>query len=86
LSSAIVLCIPTLILLPGHPTKARWLNDEQKYVSLERIRMNNTGTQSQDFKWSQVIECLLDPKSWGWVIMSEWASHDPGDRTTSGSC
>jgi hypothetical protein len=75
-----------LILLPGHPTKARWLNDEQKYVSLERIRMNNTGTQSQDFKWNQVIECLLDPKSWGWVIMSVRASHDSDDRTKSHSC
>jgi MFS family permease len=70
---AIALSIPTMILLPGHPIKARWLNDEQKYIALERIRMNNTGTQNQHFKWEQVRECLIDPKSWMWVIISELA-------------
>ena len=62
--SAIVLAVPTLFILPGHPTRARWLNDEQKFIALERIRLNNTGSQSTHFKWDQVKECFLDPKAW----------------------
>jgi MFS family permease len=68
---AVVLSIPTMLILPRHPTRTRWLTDEQKYIALERIRLNNTGTQNQHFKWKQVIECFIDPKSWMWVIMSE---------------
>ncbi|ORY27751.1 major facilitator superfamily domain-containing protein [Naematelia encephala] len=66
---AVVLSFPTMYLFPSHPTRARWLSEEQKYVSLERIRLNNTGTQSTHFKWAQVRECLMDPKSWMWVVM-----------------
>lgn len=62
--SAIVLCIPTFFILPGHPTRAKWLTEEHKYIALERIRLNNTGSQSTHFKWPQVYECLKDPKAW----------------------
>jgi MFS family permease len=68
---AVVLSFPTMLILPRHPTRARWLTDEQKYIALERIRLNNTGTQNQHFKWAHVKECFIDPKSWMWVIMSE---------------
>lgn len=40
-------------------------------MALERIRLNNTGTQSTQFKWAHVRECVLDLKSWGWIIMGE---------------
>lgn len=66
---AVFLSLPTFVIFPRHPTRARWLNDHDKYVALERIRLNNTGTQSHDFKMSQVRECLLDPKSWGFAAM-----------------
>jgi hypothetical protein len=65
------------LILPRHPTRARWLTDEPKYIALERIRLNNTGTQNQHFKWKQVIECFIDPKSWMWVVMSECEAFMP---------
>jgi hypothetical protein len=43
---ALVFAIPTMLILPSHPTTAKFLSDEQKYISLERIRLNNTGTQN----------------------------------------
>lgn len=43
---AFVFAIPTMLILPSHPTTAKFLSDEQKYLSLERIRLNNTGTQN----------------------------------------
>nr|XP_019050758.1 hypothetical protein I302_01200 [Kwoniella bestiolae CBS 10118]OCF29688.1 hypothetical protein I302_01200 [Kwoniella bestiolae CBS 10118] len=81
---AVVLSIPFFLLFPGHPTKARWLNDHQKYISLERIRLNNTGTQSTTFKWSQVKECVLDPKTWFCVVNVFCISLVSGGITTFG--
>jgi hypothetical protein len=62
-----------MLFLPRHPTCAKWLSDHQKYVALEHIRLNNTGTQNQHFKPKQVIECFIHPKSWMWVVMSDSA-------------
>ncbi|WWD17737.1 hypothetical protein CI109_102178 [Kwoniella shandongensis] len=61
--------IPISLMFPSRPTKARFLNDNQKRIALERVRHNNTGTQNTEFKWSQVIEALTDPKSWLWTFM-----------------
>jgi len=43
---ALLFAIPTMLILPSHPTTAKFLSDEQKYIALERIRLNNTGTQN----------------------------------------
>jgi hypothetical protein len=68
-SIGLISLIPVFLLLPSHITTARFLNDEQKYLALERIRLNNTGTQNTNFQWAQVRECLLDPKQWGFAVM-----------------
>jgi hypothetical protein len=68
-SIGLISLIPVFLLLPSHITTARFLNDEQKYLALERIRLNNTGTQNTTFQWAQVRECLLDPKQWGFAVM-----------------
>lgn len=60
--------IPTYFFLPSHITTARFLTDEQKYIALQRIRINNTGTQNTKFKWQQVFECLLDIKQWVFAL------------------
>jgi hypothetical protein len=44
--SGLVSVIPTYFLLPSHITTARFLTPENKYLALERIRLNNTGTQN----------------------------------------
>jgi hypothetical protein len=44
--SAVALSIPTWFIFPAHPTKAKFLSDHDKYLALERIRLNNTGTQN----------------------------------------
>lgn len=64
-------CVPVYLFLPSHITSANWLTDTQKYLALERIRLNNTGTQNTTFKRSQVIEALLDLKTWGFVVLGE---------------
>jgi len=51
---ALLFAIPTMLILPSHPTTAKFLNDEQKYLALERIRLNNTGTQNTRMSQTQV--------------------------------
>lgn len=64
---AVALSIPTWFLFPAHPTKARFLSDDQKYMALERIRLNNTGTQNT----RQSKACIGKETRWysvgGWL-------------------
>lgn len=58
-------------MLPNHPRTARFLkSDTERKIAVERLRENNTGmNDSNEWKWSQFKECLLDPKTWGWSLM-----------------
>lgn len=49
---------------------ARFLTDHQRAQAIERLRANNTGIGSREFKWSQVIEVFLDPKTYLWFALS----------------
>lgn len=54
--------------LPSDPTRAWFLNKDEKLVAIERLRRGQTGIRA-DFKMSQVIESLCDAKVWLVAIM-----------------
>ena len=41
-----------------------WSDDYERDQAVERLRANQTGLGSREFKWVQVREMFLDPKSW----------------------
>lgn len=45
---------------------ARFLRDDEKYYATQRLAENRTGIADKDrsWKWSQVVEALLDVKVW----------------------
>ena len=43
---SVLVAIPAIYLFPSHPTTAKWLSDHDKYIAIERIRLNRTGTQN----------------------------------------
>ncbi|KAF3025951.1 hypothetical protein E8E14_014968 [Neopestalotiopsis sp. 37M] len=49
---------------------ARFLTDIEKEQAIERLRANQTGTGSREFKWSHVAELFLEPKSYLWIGMT----------------
>ncbi|KAI1744855.1 major facilitator superfamily domain-containing protein [Xylaria scruposa] len=49
---------------------ARFLSEEDKPKAVERLRANQTGTGSREFKWGQVTEIFLEPKTYLWVALS----------------
>lgn len=49
---------------------ARFLTDHQRLQAIERLRANNTGIGSREFKWDHVIEVFLEPKTYLFFSMS----------------
>jgi len=49
---------------------ARFLSEEDKPKAIERLRANQTGTGSREFKWKHVIELFLEPKTYLWIALS----------------
>lgn len=52
------------IFLPNSPMDARFLTDEEKYHAVKRLAENKTGIVNKRWKWNQVTEAVLDPKTW----------------------
>lgn len=44
--------------------EARFLSEEDRLKGVERLRANQTGIAAAEFKWSQIIEFILDPKTY----------------------
>ncbi|SMQ51507.1 unnamed protein product [Zymoseptoria tritici ST99CH_1A5] len=49
---------------------ARFLSEEQKPKAVERLRANQSGTGSSEFKMKHVWEMLFEPKTYLWIGMS----------------
>ncbi|TEB19256.1 MFS general substrate transporter [Coprinellus micaceus] len=46
---------------------SKFLTQEEKVIAVERIRANQQGVETKIFKLTQVVETLLDLKSWCWM-------------------
>lgn len=46
------------------------MSESDKPKALERLRANQTGTGSREFRWSHVLELALEPKTYIWVGLS----------------
>lgn len=65
-----IISVPLIwFLLDNDIPSARFLNDHEKLQAIERLRANQTGTGSRNFKWKHVVEVLLEPKTWLYVAM-----------------
>ncbi|KAL6875479.1 MFS general substrate transporter [Trichoderma longibrachiatum] len=49
---------------------ARFLTEEEKPKAIERLRANQTGTGSREFKWEHVAEAAIEPKTYLWFGMA----------------
>lgn len=56
--------------LDNDVSSARFLTEEERLQGVERLRANKTGTGSSEFKWMQVWETAIDPKTWLWIGMA----------------
>ncbi|KAF9766018.1 hypothetical protein IL306_001610 [Fusarium sp. DS 682] len=56
--------IIAFIWLPGTPMDAFFFDDREKYHAVNRLAVNKTGIVNHTWKWSQVKEAVIDPKTW----------------------
>ncbi|CAI7624499.1 unnamed protein product [Penicillium palitans] len=52
-------------LLPDSISKAKFLTEEERQFASNRVVVAGTGaTEETAWRWDQVVECLMDPKTW----------------------
>ncbi|KAF4777065.1 major facilitator superfamily transporter [Colletotrichum scovillei] len=74
--------IAFFFIMPDSPATARFLSQEEKATHLERIRDNEQGIGSQEFKWKHVKEALLDVMTWLYAFWI-FAANIPNSIATS---
>lgn len=52
------------LVIPDTPPQAWWLKGDDKLLTVERIRGNEQGFGSKEFKWKQVKEAFLEPRAY----------------------
>lgn len=52
--------------MPDSPIEAKFLSDNDKLIAIERLRMNQMGVISREWRNDHLKEALLDPKTWCW--------------------
>ncbi|KAJ6446971.1 allantoate permease [Purpureocillium lavendulum] len=60
-----------IAFLPNSPVDAKWLSTEEKIHTIDLIRETHSGISNSTFKWAQVKECFVDPKSWLFMFWQE---------------
>lgn len=60
----VVVGVLVYFFMPSNPQHARFLNEREKRIALERVRDNAAGTAQRTFKWSQVREASLELRIW----------------------
>ncbi|KAL6407832.1 hypothetical protein AUP68_08857 [Ilyonectria robusta] len=57
--------IPMFFFLPDTISEAKFLTPKERRIATERTLTAGTGsTENAHWKWDQVQECLIDPKTW----------------------
>lgn len=57
--------IPMFFLLPDRISNAKFLTPAERRVAAKRTAVAGTGsTENKPWRWDQVRECLIDPKTW----------------------
>ena len=72
------------VYMPDSPIEAKFLKDEDKLIAVERLRMNQMGVMSREWRWDHVKEALLDLKTWGFFAMLFSISIPSGGISTFG--
>jgi MFS family permease len=76
-----------LVLMPDSPMEAKYLKEREKVIAVERLRANQMGVASREWRWDHVWETLLDLKTWCWfVAIVAISCVSPFLRVKSGGC
>lgn len=55
--------------MPDSPAEAKFLDKHDKLIAIERLRMNQTGVMSRQWRWDHFWETVRDVKTWLWFAL-----------------
>ncbi|KAK5137693.1 hypothetical protein LTR08_007264 [Meristemomyces frigidus] len=69
-SCSLVVGVWSWFALPDQPSTARFLNERERIVAVERVAGNKQGVKNHHFKKDQMWQTLADPKTWILFVMA----------------
>ncbi|CAG9942981.1 unnamed protein product [Clonostachys rosea f. rosea IK726] len=74
-----------LYWMPDSPMEAKYLTEREKYIAVERLRANQMGVASREWRWDHVWETATDLKTWCWFVCIVAISIASGGISTFGN-
>ncbi|RAL06517.1 putative MFS transporter [Aspergillus homomorphus CBS 101889] len=74
-----------LWLMPDSPMEAKYLTTRERVIATERLRANQMGIATRQWRWDHVRETALDLKTWCWFVAIITISIASGGISTFGS-
>ncbi|KAH7370950.1 major facilitator superfamily domain-containing protein [Rhexocercosporidium sp. MPI-PUGE-AT-0058] len=65
----VVFSVIVFLFMPDSPVDAKFLNERDRLLAVERLRANQMGVVSTTWKWEHVTESMLDIKTWCWFAL-----------------
>ncbi|KAK3936236.1 thiamine pathway transporter THI73 [Diplogelasinospora grovesii] len=81
----VVFSLLVLWLMPDSPMEAKYLTEREKVIAVERLRANQMGVASREWRWDHVRETLVDLKTWCWFVAIVAISIASGGISTFGN-
>ncbi|OTA68496.1 MFS general substrate transporter [Hypoxylon sp. EC38] len=81
----VIFGIVFLVFMPDSPMEAKYLNERERIIAVERLRANQMGVASRQWKWDHVKETFTDFKTLLWFILIVAISIASGGISTFGN-
>lgn len=72
----------SLLVLPDLPSTARFLDERERAVAVDRVARNRQGVKNRHFRSYQAVQCAKDPKTWILFVLAV-AAQVPNAAITS---
>lgn len=66
----IIMGVYVLFFIPSEPLSAKQLTAKEKYVLLSKLTEGKIAVNAHKIKMNQIVELLIDPQSWLYLIIS----------------
>jgi hypothetical protein len=73
------------LFMPDSPMEGKFLDEREKVIAVERLRANQMGIISREWRWDHVRETFLDPKTYLWFFLIVAISIPSGGISTFGN-
>lgn len=64
----LIVSVVFILFFPDSPTNAKFLTEREKVVAIKRIKVNQSGVETKQWKMYQFIEAITDPKAYIFML------------------